>query len=296
MRDTVLWCCMSILGTILIIGSCTNSYGEFDLSQSPIGFLKGLNEINVSFPTDDPNKDVRLKFRKKQGAIRPTLSQALAFVRQNSGHRERYQRDVYDCKQFAHKLFEDAQKENFEAHFVILKLKNEEEGHALTAINTVDAGMLYVDFTPFVTGTNSQKPSQTLAFVKEGHPYIRIPLEALGSRFSNSQADFEAFHANIEKGEREVQNYNQQVQSLEEQKKAVAARVGNFNSKVQNGQVVAANYNSVKGEQDELQREVEALNARFDHLNFEEARIKNLYFFADWVGKSWVVDSFKLVP
>jgi len=287
---------MSILGTILIIGSCTNSYGEFDLSQSPIGFLKGLNEITVSFPTDDPNKDVRLKFKKKQGATRPTLSQALTFIRQNSGYRQTYQRDTYDCKQFAHKLFEDAQRENFEAHFVILKLKNEQEGHALTAINTVDAGMLYIDFTPFLGADNTQKPSQTVAFVKEGFHYIRIPLEALGARFTNSQLDFETFQSNIEKGEKEVHNYNQQVTSLEEQKRAVEARVGSFNSRVENGRVVSANYDSVRSEQDELQKQVEDINARYDHLNFEQARIKNLYFFTDWVGKTWIVDSFKLVP
>ncbi len=291
-----MWCCMSILGTILIIGSCTNSYGEFDLSQSPIGFLKGLNEITVSFPTDDPNKDVKFKFKKKQGAIRPTLSQALTFIRQNSGYRERYQRDTYDCKQFAYRLFEDAQRENFEAHFVILKLKNEQEGHALAAINTVDAGMLYIDFTPFLADDNTQKPSQTVAFVKEGYHYIRIPMEALGARFANTQMDFETFQANIEKGEKEVQNYNQQVTSLEEQKRAVEARVGSFNSKVQQGQIVAANYDHMRTEQDQLQRQVDEINARYDHLNFEEARIKNLYFFTNWVGKTWVVDSFKLVP
>jgi hypothetical protein len=296
MRNTVLWCCMSILSTVLIIGSCTNTYGEFDLSQSPIGFLKGLNEITVSFPTDDPNKDVRLKFKKKQGATRPTLSQALNFIRQNMGYKERYQRDIYDCKQFAHKLFEDAQKENFEAHFVILKLKNEPEGHALTAIHTVDAGMLYVDFTPFLTGDSSQKPSQTIAFVKEGHPYIRIPIEALGSRFANTQFDFENFQATIERGDKEIQNFNQQVTSLEEQKKAVEARVGNFNAKVQQVHVSAAHYENVLSEQDQLKREVEEINSRYDHLNFEQARIQNMYFFTDWVGKTWVVDSYKLVP
>lgn len=296
MRNTIMWCCFSILSTVLIIGSCTNSYGDFDLSQSPIGFLKGLNEVNVSFPTDDPNQDVRLKFKKKQGAVRPSLSEALRFVKNNKSFNKPYVRDKYDCKQFAYQLFEDAQKENFEAQFVVLRLKNENEGHALSVIHTVDAGPLYVDFTPFLTADNSQKPAQTVVLVKEGQPYIRIPLQALESNFSNSEMDFEMYRAKMEMGEREVKNYNQLAQSLEEQKQAIQQKIGNFNAKASNHDVARANYASMQNEQNGLRREVEEINARYDHLNFEEARIRNMYYFSNWIGKSWVVDNIKHVP
>lgn len=281
---------------MVIVGSCTNSYGEFDLSESPVGFLKGLNQVNISFPTDDPNQDVRFKFKKKQGAIRPSLSEALRFVSMNGGYDKTYIRDKYDCKQFAYQLFLDAQKENYEAQFVILRLKNEEEGHALTVIHTLDAGPLYVDFTPFLTNDDLQKPAQTIALVKEGHPYIRIPLQALERNFSNSNMDFEMYRAKMEKGEREVKNYNNLVTSLEEQKRAVQQKIGNFNSKVKNSQIVRANFENIKNEQGSLEREVNEINARYDHLNFEEARIRNMYYFSNWIGKAWVVESVKQVP
>ncbi|MEZ4815797.1 MAG: hypothetical protein R3A80_11405 [Bdellovibrionota bacterium] len=296
MRNTVIWCCLSILSTILIVGSCTNTYGEFDISQSPIGFLRGLNEVTVTFPTDVPNQTVRFKFKKKANAIRPQLKDALRFVKLNQGYKEVYKRDAYDCKQFAYNLFIDAQKENYEAGFVILRLKNESIGHAVAAIETADAGTLYVDFTPFMTKNDQQKHSQTVAFVKEGEPYIRIPLNSLSPNFTNSEADFKYFYEKVKMGEKEVKKYNELALSLEEQKKAVAAKIGKFNSKVGSGRIAAASQEAIQSEHEALQREVDDVNSRYDHLNFEEARIKSLYFFADWVGNTWVIESLKMLP
>jgi hypothetical protein len=278
------------------MGSCTNSYGEYDLSESPIGFLKGLNQVNVSFPTDNPNQLVKFKFKKKQGAIRPSLETALNFVKMNSGHLKTYVRDVYDCKQFAYNLFLDAQKENFVAHFVILDLKNEKEGHALMSIQTHDAGQLYVDFTPLITKDSTQKPSQSVAYVRAGEPYIRIPISALERNFKNTNVDFLMFKAKMEKGDREVESYNRSAEILMQRKKEIEAKVQDFKSRTSNQRVIASNYKQLKEEQEDLEDEIQSINDSFTHLDYEETRIRNLYMETDWIGKSWIVESVKAVP
>lgn len=296
MRGVVLWCCASILATVLVVGSCTNSYGEFDLSESPIGFLRGLNQVNVTFPTDNPNVDVKLKFKKKQGAIRPSLATALKFVSMNQGYLKTYVRDDYDCKQFAYNLFLDAQNENYEAHFVVLDLKDEDEGHAVMSIETHDAGPLYVDFTPYLTKDGVQKAMQTVAYVKAGEPYVRIPLNAIEGNFRNSSLDFLTFKAKMEKGDREIQNYNQGVISLEQKKKEIEAKVAAFKRRTAGQRVIASNYEELKNEHKALQDEIRDINDRYTHLNYEETRIRNLYLSTDWIGKSWVIEKAKSVP
>lgn len=296
MRNAVVWSCMSILMTVMIIGSCTNSYGEFDLSESPIGFLKGLNQVTVSFPTDNPEVDVKLKFKKKTGAIKPNLKQAIQFISKNEGYKKNYIRDIYDCKQFAYNLFLDAQKQNYETRFVIIDLKDKPEGHALTAIETVDAGTLFIDFTPLLTADGSQKAAQTFVYVKEGEPYIRIPIAAIEPSFNNSDMDYIVFHKKLIRGEKEVNNFNSQALYLEQKKKETLAKIDSFKSKLSRRQIARSELEQLQDEQDELQREIKDIESRYTHLDYEEYRIKTLYLFTDWIGKDWVVDKIRFVP
>ncbi len=291
-----LWTCCAVVavGLCFFVVSCFQAGEDFVFNGSAVSFLKSFKETRLVFPTDDPNKNVSISIKTRPGLIRPNLSAALSFLNQNYAHTEIYQRDIYDCKQFAYRLFQDLQEANFESRYVIISLRGEDEGHALAAIETSDAGLLFVDFTPFITAEGTgQKSTRTVVQVQEGKQYTRIPIEKLNPKFSNSESDFSAYGEILKEGNEEIKRFNFRIAELEEHKKQIEKQIGDFNQKTSAPGFQRSE--SLAQEQATIRTAIDAINAKFDSLTFEEQRIRNSYAL-DWIGSAWVVKSIKMIP
>jgi hypothetical protein len=290
-----LWIWVCFVTVFLSFGIIFSSDDSFIFRGNPLSFLKSFKDVKLTFPTNIPDKNVTIKLKTRPGLIRPNLKAALEFLKSNYSHMEEYKNDIYDCKQFALRIYDDAQLNNFEVKYVIISLLGQSEGHALAAIQTSDAGLLYVDFTPFILMDRAQKPSRTVAQVEEGKPYVRVPIDFLDKNFRNEPKDFQAYQVHMHKAEGEITQYNDQLTHLENRKKSLEGKIGNFNSKVSKG-VTRDDAAALKREQDSLQREVEEVNNNFDILNVKENLLKKSYSTLDWIGKDWIVQTVKLVP
>ena len=295
MRKTLFSCVAALVATYFVTQSCTNTESSYFFEGNPISFFKSLQEVQVTFPTSVPGREITFKFKTRSGTVKPDIKEAILFLKSNYSYMETYRRDYYDCKQFAYRLYQDAQEHNFEVRYAILSLVGQKEGHAVTVVETSDGGELFVDFTPYITANDKQKPSRTISQVKEGRPYIRIPLEIIGENFKNSDQDFIEYQNTLTKAEEEVKSYNSQIDTVNTQKSALESRIVSFKEKVQRG-VAAENYNAMKSEQDSIEQDANSINAKFDELNSEEERLRSTYYAYDWVGKDWIVKSIKIVP
>lgn len=235
-----------------------------------------------------------ISIKSRPGLVRPRLESALEFIKNNYSHTATYQKDNYDCKQFAYQLYQDLQAANYESRFVIISLVGEREGHALAAIETSDAGTLYVDFTPFILLTGKQKAVRSVAQVKEGKKYLRIPLENLTAGFRNQSSDFEAFQALLDEGEARIKRHNWQVDELEAHKKQIEKEIDEFQANTKNG-VSPREYQRFVEEKENLERSVTQVNEKYDQLILDEQLLRNNSYL-DWVGKGWIVKSIKMVP
>lgn len=106
----------------------------------------------------------------------PTWAELKEFIERDKTDTGIYRSGEYDCTGFAQALRDNARKEGIRAAFVEIGFY-EGGGHAVTAFQTTDKGLVYID----CTGKEESGDYDTVGYVKIGKVYGRIDLsEATG--------------------------------------------------------------------------------------------------------------------
>ena len=296
MKKTILRICSSLV-VIALLSSCSDSDDGDSLSFNGalISIFGDSLEMNVSFPLTNSDKSVTLKFHRNSNAKKIPLSEAIEFVKNTNAHAATYVVDVYDCKQFAYKLFQEAQAKNYSTSFVLLTIKDQEVGHALVSLDTTDAGRLFVDITPIINQEKKQILSKRIVYVDKDQQYVRIPVDALPEGFRNQASDFVAYFTQQRDSVEKIKKYNSDLEKLSADKNELEARMQNFQNEINRG-VAADQVAQFRNREDKFNEEARILNTRIDELKMDEMRINNGYVDSEWVGKDWVVKSYKLLP
>ena len=280
---------------VFVLIGCSRDDGSILLNGNPVSYVMDLQTVKVSFDTGTPGKEIVVKLKRNSNTRKVRFAEVAEFLKKDTSYLARYTLDDYDCKGFAFKLYDNAQAEKLEVRFVIMSIRDQVVGHALTAFDTTDLGRVFVDFTPLISPEGIQKPSKRIVWVSEGDPYIRIPLENLPPGFSNTRNEFMAFKDKETQAARQLAEYNKEFDRLEPQKQELQKKMEEFGRRVGSG-VPATDYEAVKTEKDRLDRDVNALNEQIDSLRRTEDRIRATFYDFDWVGKDWIINSIKLLP
>lgn len=104
----------------------------------------------------------------------PTWQELLNFLKEDETDTLIYRADKFDCSGFAITLREHAIVQGFRCAYVEIEFIDG-SGHALTAFQTLDKGLVYVD----ATGTEEGRGSDKIAYVEVGKEYGIIPLDAV---------------------------------------------------------------------------------------------------------------------
>jgi len=194
------------------------------------GAKVGGKDYTVSFLTSKAGVAQLMTFHGNPDARPRLLAQVLGFLDRSSAHQGRYEIDTYDCKHFAHKLFEEAQAAGFDSAFVGFTIQNYPTGHAVVAFRTSDAGNLFGDFTPRVrTSTGEQFPTKKIVYVKDGEAYVRIPLEKIPADFKNTASDFVQFRGRQLQAQTELERYNLEAKNLQDLNEELNNQILAFN-------------------------------------------------------------------
>lgn len=111
----------------------------------------------------------------KQSSLRnPTWKELLDFLKEDDTESIRYIPGEFDCSGFAITLRDRSWRRGFRCAFVEVGFGGG-QAHALTAFDTPDHGLIYVDDTGNSEGTGKD----TIAFVEMGKPYGLISLEGV---------------------------------------------------------------------------------------------------------------------
>ena len=103
------------------------------------------------------------------GAVNPTYSQLLSFIKKDKTDEQRYIPGEYTCGDFAETVHNNAEKAGYKAGWVTVEGVN----HCCNAFQTSDEGMIYIDCTGSPNGGESWDSSVKLA---NGIEYQTIPL------------------------------------------------------------------------------------------------------------------------
>ena len=296
MKQAIVRICLSF-AIVISLSSCSDSEDGDSLSFNGalISIFGDSLEMNVSFPLTNSDKSVTLKFRRNSNAKKIPLSEAIEFVKNTNAHAATYIVDVHDCKQFAYKLFQEAQAKNYSTSFVLLTIKDQEVGHALVSLDTTDAGRLFVDITPIINHEKKQILSKRIVYVDKDQQYVRIPVDALPDGFRNQPSDFISYFAQQRDSVEQIKKYNVDIEKISADKRELEARLQSFQNEINRG-VAADQIAQFRDREEKFNEETRMLNTRIDEIKMDEMRINNRFVDSEWVGKDWVVKSYKLLP
>ena len=112
--------------------------------QTKYNYLKEsyiqLSEENSQLREENKN------LKAQKGLVNPSYGQLLNFIVRDDTDEQEWSED-FDCTEFSNRFIRNFAEKGFFACIVELDLKNGEEsfGHILVAINTTDAGLVYVE-------------------------------------------------------------------------------------------------------------------------------------------------------
>ncbi len=104
----------------------------------------------------------------------PTWQEHINFLNEDKTDTLIYKAGEFDCSGFAITLRDHAIAQDFRCAYVEVEFTSG-VGHALTAFQTVDKGLVYVD----VVGSEGKTGSDKIAYVEVGKEYGLIPLDAV---------------------------------------------------------------------------------------------------------------------
>lgn len=156
-------------------------------------------------------------------AENPTWAELLDFIRTDGTDRNAYLTDLYMCGGFAQDLHNAAEAAGIQAGWIAIDFTDRTIGHAATAFQTTDRGLVVIDATSSYDtggrglGSGPSDGYDKVAYIQIGRDYGVISLEVAVSPFYNdyltylTQLDeFEVLRADYD---RQVIEYNQAVAS-----------------------------------------------------------------------------------
>ncbi|MBU2009400.1 MAG: hypothetical protein KJ624_06165 [Chloroflexi bacterium] len=114
----------------------------------------------------------------------PTWGEVKYFLEQDDTNTKVYNDDQFDCSGFAITLRDRAWRYGFRSAYVEISF-GETTGHALTAFQTTDKGLVYIDDTGNEGGTGFD----CIGYVQVGQPYGGISLNGVKSQYINCSGD-----------------------------------------------------------------------------------------------------------
>ncbi len=143
----------------------------------------------------------------------------MAFVRADNTDRNAYLPDNYMCGGFAQDLHNNAEAAGIRAAWVAIDFAGDSVGHAATAFQTTDRGLVIIDDTSasgggsWGLGGGVIESFDKLAYIAIGKEYGIIALEVAASPLYNYYLDYldqlEQFEALKQEYEQQVLAYNQ---------------------------------------------------------------------------------------
>jgi len=114
------------------------------------------------------------------------LSELIIFLKEDKTDEIIYRYDKFVCGDYAEVIHNNAEKSGIKTAFVLIDFKNNPEGHAINAFDTIEKGIMFYD------STNNEKDACPLEYfvdLKLGHQLIPIRSDLLHeSRFFNQDA------------------------------------------------------------------------------------------------------------
>ncbi|WP_321416557.1 hypothetical protein [uncultured Methanomethylovorans sp.] len=117
----------------------------------------------------------------------PTWDELMTFLKKDDTDRQQYQDGVFDCTQFAERLYNNAEQAGIRAAFVTIFWCNNSTGHALNAFQTTDKGLTFVDCTGSKDKLEGRQSRDDIVYVEEGKTYGSISI------YRASDSDYDSF-------------------------------------------------------------------------------------------------------
>jgi hypothetical protein len=265
-------------------------------AMSPSALAPSSVQSGLESPDKSPPQILRLRQMKggylelnltRNSKRRPRpMAELLGFLHYYNGHKKSYVLDEHDCKHFAYELWSKLNEQEFQAHYVAIQLTGQEVGHALVAIDTTDHERVMVDVTPAIrSDTAKQIPMKVLAWVQVGDPYVRYPLEKLGSGFVNHRSTFlDRYKAETRFFESSRRMQDQQM-SLTEEKKFLEDRVADLQNRIRQDSSDPA----LEVEAEMLKAQLEKFNSGILDFNSEAQELSRELKNRGYTSDSWVV-------
>ena len=176
-----------------------------------------------------------------KNATDPTWDELIAFLHSDDTDEQSYNEDEFVCSDFAEMLHNNAEVSGTKAAYVGVEFV-EGEGHALTAFNTTDKGLVYVDCTsgfssPVIAELTYSEEGRAcahdkVAYVVEGNEYGVISMDKATSpeywfyeeykqNWAELEDDISAYNSDVEKYNADAKAYEEDVEAYE---KAVGGR------------------------------------------------------------------------
>jgi len=114
----------------------------------------------------------------------PTWAELVYFLEQDDTNTKVYKADVFDCSGFAITLRDRALRYGFRSAYIEIAFVDD-TAHAVTAFQTSDKGLVYVDDTGNESGTGKD----CIGYVQVGKPYGAISLGGVKSQYIDAKGD-----------------------------------------------------------------------------------------------------------
>ncbi|MEN8613978.1 hypothetical protein ABFB09_01660 [Dehalogenimonas sp. THU2] len=172
----------------------------------------------VLFPGGPP-----VTLTNNPAATDPTWDELMAFVRADATDRNAYLPDYYMCGGFAQDLHNNAEATGIRAGWIAIDFYDKSVGHAATAFNTTDRGLVVIDGTSSYDtggrglGGGGSEGFDKVAYVVIGEDYGVIALEVAASPLYNYYLSYldkmQAFEELKNDYEQQAAAYNQAAKS-----------------------------------------------------------------------------------
>ena len=115
--------------------------------QPPYEKVSGITEYTGVQPTEACGSGHPIKLSPNPNAKNPTWAQMRRFILDEKAGYVLYQPGVFVCCDFSSEIYNDAQRANIRAVFVVVHFSDGSADHALNAFQTTDQGLAYIDVT-----------------------------------------------------------------------------------------------------------------------------------------------------
>lgn len=217
-----------------------------------------------------------------KNATDPTWDELIAFLHSDDTDERLYIEDSFVCADFAEMVHNNAEASGIKAAYVGVDFV-EGEGHALTAFNTTDKGLVYVDCTsgfssPVIAElTDSEErracKHDNIAYVVDGNEYGVISMEKATSPeywfYEEYKQKWGEYDMELEAYNNDVEVYNNDVNAYEEDVEAYENAVGGrtYISDPEEYERLTEMFNDLKAKEAELELRGNELTERRERLD-----------------------------